>query len=500
MHATRWAFLAAFLAAFTACAHGPSVTGAGGEPKPLPARPWGDEVLYFVLVDRFADGDPANNIKVKDEQGYFHGGDLKGLTQHLDEIADLGVSAIWINPVLTQVKGYVTGAGFEDWAYHGYWADGYDTVDPRFGTEQDLKDFVNACHARGIRVLLDVVYNHVGYDSTFIYKKETRNLFRSGINGQCGEGDDLTACLAGLPDWKTEEEPVRQFLFAKQLAWASKYGFDGYRLDTVKHVEPDFWVEHSKLVDQQLGKDFFLLGEVFGGNKESLSPYFEDDALDAGFDFEFQGQATAWGMGRMRSVAMAKYLETRHRIPKNRWMAQFLSSHDVTGALKLAGGDVDAFRLAATLQLTAMGIPTIYYGEEVARDIGQWPANRSDMPWGDKAIEPGAGKPRNEALRAYYRQLIGIRRAHTAFSRGTQEKVFADGDVLAFLRRDTNDAVVVCLNRGTQPATLKVPAPKEWGQGTVTELIEGKKVAVTEGSVDLVIPPKSARILGTKAR
>jgi len=236
-----------------------------------------------VLVDRFADGDLTNDAKVDvAAKGAFHGGDLKGLTEHLDEIASLGVTAIWVNPLVKNIDIPVTGAGFPDWAYHGYWADDFTRLDPRFGTEADLAAFVRACHARGIRVLLDVVYNHAGYNSAYLRNPATRGFLRR----ECGD-DDLTSCLAGLPDFETERPEVRKFLIDVQLPWAERFGLDGFRLDTVKHVDHDFWQEHRRRVRAEVSKDFFLLGEVFGGDREVLDPYFADDELDAGFDFSF---------------------------------------------------------------------------------------------------------------------------------------------------------------------------------------------------------------------
>ncbi len=153
-----------------------SVPPAGPAPSASPApraavRPaapplledWRDAVLYFVVLDRFADGDEASNVDVDPaKKGYFHGGDAKGLTAQLDEIASLGVNALWITPIVRNTPGFVTGAGFPDWAYHGYWADDFLALDPRFGSETDFVALVEACHARGIRVLHDVVYNHAG--------------------------------------------------------------------------------------------------------------------------------------------------------------------------------------------------------------------------------------------------------------------------------------------------------------------------------------------------
>ncbi|HTN53096.1 MAG TPA: alpha-amylase family glycosyl hydrolase [Anaeromyxobacter sp.] len=485
-----------------ACATAPAKPAAAavGPPKPLPQRPWEDEILYFVLVDRFADGDLTNDQNVdRAGKGTFHGGDLVGLTAHLDEIASLGVTAIWVNPLVKNIDGYVTGAGFPDWGYHGYWMDDIHELDRRFGTPEELQAFVSACHARGIRVLLDVVYNHAGYDSHYVYDKATRDWLRSNVKGDCGE-DDLTSCLAGLPDWKTELPAVRDFLLDAQLSWAKRSGVDGFRLDTVKHVDHPFWQEHRRRVRAELAPGFFLLGEVWGGDRESLDPYFAGEELDAGFDFGFQGSTVGWLEGRGRTIAYERYLESRMKVRPGHLLAQFLSSHDVKGALAILGGDREAFRLAAVLELTTMGIPVIFYGEEVARDIGAWPDNRSDFPWGDRSILPGAGKPRDEGMRAFYQKLIAIRRAHPALSRGSHEAIATDGDLLAFARREAGkDAVIVAVNRGSAPSTLRVNPPQEWGGAPPVDALGGAPASLADGIVEAVVPPRSALVLSVAA-
>jgi alpha-amylase len=499
------ATLAALLASACASRVAPAPPAAVAAPATAPAtaaisRDWSDDVLYFVLVDRFADGDPGNDAKVdRAAKGAFHGGDLKGLTAHLEEIADLGVTAIWINPLVKNIDGFVTGAGFPDWAYHGYWADDFTRLDERFGTEGDLKAFVDACHGRGIRVLLDVVYNHAGYGTHYLSDPRTKDWLRSEEAGTCGT-DDLTSCVSGLPDFKTERPDVDEFLLNVQLGWAKRSGIDGFRLDTVKHVDHPFWKEHRRRSREALGKSFFLLGEVWGGDSQVLDPWFEGDEIDAGFDFGFQGSVVGFLLGRGRTVAFDRYLASRQKIRPGYRVSHFLSSHDVPGALSLLNGNVALFRLAAVLQFSVAGIPLIYYGEEVARRGGDWPDNRSDMPWGSRQILPGAGEPRDEALRNDYKRLIAIRRAHPALSRGTHAALSTEGDLYVFVRRDpaAQDAVVVAVNRGAVPVTARFAAAEEWQAARPVELWAGGGVRPADGSFEVDVPAVAARIVALR--
>ncbi|MBP7149122.1 MAG: DUF3459 domain-containing protein [Acidobacteria bacterium] len=465
---------------------------------PLPLPDWPDAVLYFVIVDRFADGDPNNNFDVqRGEKGTFHGGDLKGLREHLDDIAALGVNALWITPVVDNIDHPVTGAGFPDWAYHGYWADDFLSLDRHFGTPDDLHGLVEDCHRRGMRVLLDVVYNHAGYDSRYAKDPATRGWLRSESAGTCGQ-DDVTSCVSGLPDFRTELPEVAKYLLDAQIGWARKSGVDGFRLDTVKHVDHPFWQEHRRRTRAEVRDDFFLLGEVWGGDAEVLDPWFAGDELDAGFDFAFQGNVLAFVQGRGRAVAFDRYLKSRvAKLRPGYLLSHFLSSHDVPTAMYQLGGDRELFRLAAVLQFTSAGIPMVYYGEEVGRRGGDWPENRSDMPWGDRRILPGAGQPRDERLREDYRRLIAIRRAHPALSRGAHESVSSEGDLLVFARTDaaSGDAVLVAVNRGAQPATAQVAPLAAWGASPPRDAWNDRDVTAGGASLELSIPARGAAIV-----
>ncbi|MEM8994514.1 MAG: alpha-amylase family glycosyl hydrolase [Acidobacteriota bacterium] len=475
---------------------GDAALAAAAPAEPIPVveqSGWAEAVIYFVVLDRFADGDPSNNAGVDPSaKGAFHGGDLAGLTAQLNELSELGVTAIWLTPVNKNTPGFVTGAGFPDWAYHGYWADDFNAIDPRFGSEEELKTLVDEAHARGMKVLLDIVYNHPGYDSSYERDPSTRTWLRLG--GQCGK-DSVTECVAGLPDFKTEREDVATYLMDAQLGLARRVELDGFRLDTVKHIGMKFWEKHRDRVDSELGEDFHLLGEVWGGDAKVLDPWFETDTLDSGFDFGFAGSAIGFALGRGRPIAFNAYLERRREPRDGYLLAHYLSSHDVPGALYQLEGDIDKFRLIAALQMTVSGMPTIYYGEEVGRLGGDWPENRSQMPWGDRNVLPGKGLERDESLRDWYRQLIAARRAHPALWRGTHKGVDFGADHFVFLRQDpeSESEVLVAANRGAEAAAVDLEAPAGWPASV--DALSGEALAVEDGRLRFSVPPLGVRIL-----
>jgi len=273
-------------------------------------------------------------------------------------------------------------------------------------------------------------------------------------------------------------------------------GIDGFRLDTVKHVEHDFWLLHRERTRERLGQDFFLLGEVWGGDQVGMDPWFEPDQMDAGLDFGFQGSAIGFVLGRGRPIAFNRFLDQREEVREGHFLSHYLSSHDTDGAILTLDGDVELFRLCVALQMTARGIPCVYYGEEVGREIGTWPENRTDMPWGDRGVLPGAGVPRDESLRTYYKQLIAVRRTHPCLWRGERQGLVFGKDHLVFHRRDTvsGDQLLVAVNRGAEAATDVVELPAGWSAGAV-DLLTDARFAASGGELDLTIPSRSTLIL-----
>jgi alpha-amylase len=465
-----------------------------------------------VLVDRFADGDTSNNFKVeRSNPGGYHGGDLAGLTQHLDELTDLGVTALWINPLQKQIARcpYANAPGkmgipeFKHCGFHGYWMDDFDTLDPHFGSLDELKKLVVEAHKRHIKVLLDVVYNHAGYGSMYESKRtaDGQNYLRTG-EGNC-EVDPIKCAVGGLPDFRTELPEVRNYLLKANIDLAKQAGVDGFRLDTYKHIESDFWLEHRRRTRVEISKDFFLLAEYWGGTASSLDPFFEQDEIDSGFDFSFKGSCEAFVNGRGRAVAYGSYLASRHKVRKGYLLAHYLSSHDEPMALSNMEGDKDKFKICAAIQMTSLGLPVIYYGEEVARGGSEWPLNRNNMPWGERDIQPGKGEARDEAMREYYKTLIKIRRHHSAMSHGDYKLLSGAQDaLLAYARQDTasGDKVVVLVNRDSKDLLADIALPPDWAEKSLLDELNGQALTITDGRIKTNMAPKSVRILGVSTK
>lgn len=419
---------------------------------PARAASFADEIIYFVMVDRFADGDAANNQDVDINNPLaFHGGDLAGLTANLDEIASLGATMIWITPVALQIGSPIFNDHGDFYPHHGYWAKDLGQIDPRYGTEADLKSFVEAAHSLGIKVILDVVYNHLGYgmehDPTFA------KWLRHG--DECRGNDAITSCLAGLPDFKTELPEVRDYLFETQLGLAERTGLDGFRLDTVKHVTHEFWQKHRDLVDQRLGEDFLLLGEVWDADRFLARDYFANDEMDALFDFSFRDRVIKLVSGVYDAAKFGRYLSKRHDVAEGYSLAPFLSNHDMPMLLSMFGGDTQDLALAASIMLTIEGPPVIPYGEEVGRRGGVWPDNRQVMAWEGRDIMPGAGIFRDEELRQVFVDLIKLRKEHDELRGGAFEVIYSDEDVLIYRR---GSRVLVAINRSEKDVFIEFEA------------------------------------------
>lgn len=560
---------------------------------------WKDEVLYQVLVDRFADADQSNNYRVnKSHPARYHGGDWRGLEDRLDYIAALGVTALWISPIVRNVE---TDAGID--SYHGYWTQDPYLLNPHFGNLNELRSLVKKAHARNIKIVLDIVTNHMGqlfyydinqngrpdesveggiktkgdktvhiteYDPDyetpvvqsftslgnagpapiFFINDPTINRMppqtpAAAILGkpegyhrrgrivnydQPPDGDEQTMFgdfPGGLKDIATENPEVVKVMIDAYGRWIELADLDGFRIDTVKHVDHEFWQKWSagiRAKAKSLGKNKFLLfGEVFDGRDKLVGSYTYNNELDGLFDFPqyFQVFRDVFISGGATKKIEARWLER-----KTNWSAEppangigvapvdmhvnFLDNHDVGRFLyqaSVSGRAADAKAVlhnALAFMLMEDGIPCIYYGTEQDFAGGNDPANREDL-WVSGYKTSGETFRRISRLNKIRKAVPAIRRGEMAFT-WTTDHVGDEPDagIIAFERKtaDGSYALVIINTNKSHPSTteamgaaMKVSIPN--GQELVDVLPDagGQKVTVSGGTVKITIPPTSAVVL-----
>ncbi len=385
-----------------------------------------DENIYFVLPDRFENGDPRNDHGgIKGDRmkhgfdpthkGFYHGGDLKGLTQRLDYIQQMGMTAIWFAPVFKN-KPVQGGPGQESAGYHGYWVTDFTSIDPHFGTNEEFKAFVDAAHARGMKVYMDIITNHsadvIQYaecpksvceyrsradypdkaytpvvpkgeekvkvpawmNNTKWYHNRGNSTFR-GENSTMGD-------FAGLDDFATEDPFVVDGFIKVYGDWIDKFGIDGFRIDTARHVNPEFWAKFAPaMLDRAKARaipNFHIFGEVAAdGFDPALHVHTRIAKLPTVLDFAFRRAAIETVAGRSGSEMWVQMFDadalyeggyqTAKRLPT------FLGNHDFgrfARDMRMAHPDADdaeilkRILLGHSMLFTLRGVPTIYSGDE----------------------------------------------------------------------------------------------------------------------------------------
>lgn len=454
---------------------------------------WDESVIYFMVTDRFFDGNESNNTASgaqtygKDNAGLYHGGDFAGITQKLDYLEDLGINTIWITPIVENIPGVtVTDTGKEDVpynaAYHGYWASDFTKLNPTLGTEEEFQTLIDQAHNRGIRIMVDIVVNHAGYDTDF------GDMIRSGDD--IVSGSDQKDSLSNLPDFRTEDPAVSAQLVKWQTQWVKDFGIDYFRVDTVKHVENDTWAELKNALTE-VDSDFKMIGEYAGGGYASNGNTLGTGEMDSDLDFDFNDQATNFVKGNISSVE--SFLTSRNSVLNNTYMTgQFLGSHDEDGFKKklLDGGMAEdaataASMVAASLQITAKGQPVIYYGEEIGlTGLNNYPyqTNRYDFDWTMVNSD-------NKTYQ-HYKKMLSIRNAYTdVFARGDRKTILASDengyDIVSRSYKGTK--LYVGLNIKDVAQTVEIPVSEN--NGTVLkDLYSGKTYTVSNGKIKVIIP------------
>lgn len=455
---------------------------------------WDEAVVYFMMTDRFFDGNKSNNTAsgadtYGENPGLYHGGDFAGVTAKLKYLQDLGVNTIWITPIVENIKGVaVTDEGSEDVpynaAYHGYWASDFTKLNPTLGTTEEFKTMISEAHKRGMRIMVDIVVNHAGYG--------TESTFADMLRDKSVSEGDIKSWQSGLPDFATENADVRAKLVEWQTAWMKDYGVDYFRVDTVKHVDSTTWAA-LKNSTTKVNSSFKMIGEYFGAGYASNGSSLGTGQMDADLDFDFNDQATSFVSGNISSVE--KFLSARNSALNNTYMTgQFLSSHDEDGfkaaLMKGKGYTKDeatsAALVAATLQLTAKGIPVIYYGEEVGLSgLNNYPyqTNRYDMDF-NLATD-------DNVTYQHYKNLLRIRNAYTdVFARGSRTVVAGSDEEYYDVVSRSYGGTTLYVGMNIKDTVKEVKVPVSLAAGTeVKDLYSGATYTVgSDKTVTVTIP------------
>ena len=407
-----------------------------------------ESVIYQIFVDRFA---PVPQRWLEpEEMTDFVGGTLRGVIDHLDHIVDLGATVIWLTPI------FVTPT------YHGYDTTDFTRIDPRFGTEADLRDLVNAAHARGIRVLLDFVANHVSLDfAPFVAaKNDPASPYRPWFHF----GDEYTHGyqsffnVPSMPKLDVDQAPVRQHLIHAAQYWLTEFGVDGYRLDYAAGPSHAFWADFYAAC-KRVNPDCWIFGEITLPS-DRLRTYVGrmDGTLDFGLARAIRRVCVDSGDGPDLSLSQfAAFIERHHaHFPPNFVLPGFVDNHDMNRFLWVVGNDKRRLLLGAGLLFAFGGPPILYYGTEVGlgqpRNRGHYrEESRHPMIW-DKARQDGD-------LLAAFRRMVAMRKSHHALHSGSIRTLHVDDKAGTWLaeRREADDRILVAVNLGAQ--TTKLPLP-----------------------------------------
>ena len=507
---------------------------------------WQRQSIYQIITDRLYDGDPSNdnadgNYDPGGHRGTsVHGGDFKGIEEKLDYLKSLGATAIWISPVVLNARG----------EFHGYAGLDFYKVDPHWGTLADLQHLVQAAHARGILVIDDIVVNHGGnlVDSadpgypTFKHPPDGYHLRFRNPARQYPPPFDLNATnpsltnlfhnngfiqdyhdpvqvelgeLSGLDDFRTETPCVRAQMEKIYEYWIEQAGFDGFRIDTVKHVEIGFWQAWCPAIRAFAaahGKpDFFMFGEVLDHSEAKCGsytgtkgggPFKLDSVLDYTLYFKID-PIFARATGSTRQIAEHYPAVTANYDPAaQNQLVTFLDNHDQPRFLSIPGATTDRLKVALVFLYTAQGIPCLYYGTEQAFNGRKDPFDREDMFAGQFEWGPSRGDNFNmtHPLFQLIARLNNFRRLYPALQTGAQSTLWSDANgpgLFACARRLGTQQLFVVFNTAETNRILP-PCPTIYPAGTKLQnlLDEKENLTVLAGGQTprVVVPGTSAKI------
>jgi neopullulanase len=498
------------------------------------------DVIYLVMIDRFADGDQTNNdpqqsrgLYDRTNKYYYHGGDLQGVIDHLPYLKNLGVTALWLTPWYDnydRLNEIELKEGKPCTGFHGYNPQNFYTVDEHFGTLAKLRELVEAAHKQGIKIIQDEVVNHTGPYHPWVddsptpawfngtRQKHLANVFQTWTLHDPRPVESLKRetmegwFLDFLPDLNQNDPEVERYLIQNTLWWIGITGIDGIRMDTWQYVPNRFWQKWTAAIKREYPK-FTIVGEVKDGDVVHTS-YFQggavrdgaDSGLDSLLDFPLSNSIRhAFAEGK-KLDEVAKTLAKDYLYSNPNILVTLLGGHDDGRFMSEPGATIAGLKLANAFLLTTRGVPQLYYGDEIAMTGPDEPTTRADFPGGfpgDRynAFTPAGRTPEQEDLFSFTRQLAQLHGELEPLQRGRLVNLYVSEQQYAYARQSRQGVVITAINIEVKPATLEFDI-RALGlrEGLVLldrlGTISGQHVV--NAKLKLSLPPRAAAVLAPK--
>jgi cyclomaltodextrinase / maltogenic alpha-amylase / neopullulanase len=409
-----------------------------------PPSAWAqDAIIYQIFADRFFS--PADDFPTVEKKPLLKAnGTLRGIIEKLDYITELGANCLWLTPI------------FPSPSYHGYDATSFFEINPRLGTKEDFKELIEQAHARDVRILMDFVPNHwSSKHPSFIEARQDRNseYFKWYTFEHWPDRYKCFFTSRGLPQINLRYAPARQHVLDAANYWL-EFGVDGYRVDYCIGPSPDFYADFRR-VTRAAKPDSWTFGEAVYPPNSQLT--FEG-GMDGALDFMLlEAIRKTFAFGKWDARQFGEFLD-RHEAYFSATFTRpsFLDNHDMNRYLWVAGGDIRKLKLAALCQFTLVGAPVVYYGTEVGL------SQKDDVMQKGFAIHEEArlpmiwGPEQDGDLFTFYKDLIELRKAHSALRRGTRANLYTDDKLLAYRRSEGEKSLVAVLNISEQEASLEL--------------------------------------------
>lgn len=409
-------------------------------------------VGYQIFPERFSNGDSGNDPKIIEKwdglpnRTNFFGGDLRGIINKFNHIKDLGVDVIYLTPL------------FYSPSNHKYDTIDYFRIDPSFGDIEDLKELVTLCHNHNIKVILDGVFNHIGY-----YSHQFQDAINNGkssmywdwfyIDGESVDTNTINYECVGYYKWmpklKYSNSEVREYFLSVGEYWIKEAGIDGWRLDVADEVDFTFWQEFRRKI-KNINKNLLLIGETWKNGTDLL----RGDQMDTIMNYRFRDAVIDYFVERTISsksfVARIESMLFDYPLVTHNILYNLLDSHDTERFLTTCHGDLNKLKLAVVFQMTFPGMPFVYYGDEIGMTGGTDPDCRRPMIW--DSID-------NEILR-FYKRIIEIRRSSIALKYGTFKHIHTISEVYSFVRDYEDETIIVLINNSDEEYNLSFDLAK----------------------------------------